>query len=97
MARDAALAHGMGYVATERPWQQPRFFDDLRYELLLAIRHDVDPGHARHLAHLLDDLDADTLAFGALFLFVDALKPFDNLVGNVHARHLATHELSGAY
>src|SRR3982751_442376 len=38
--------------------------DDLVHELLLAVGHDVDPGHAFNLADLLDQIDAELLALG---------------------------------
>lgn len=45
-----------------RPGQQLRLFHRFSHSLFLAVGHDMDAVHAFDLAHLLDDLYADTLA-----------------------------------
>jgi hypothetical protein len=52
----------------------------------------MHPRNARHLAHLLDHLDADALAFGPWI--ARALQSRDHFVGDVHACDICPHPAS---
>ena len=78
--------------APAAPLQDARCLDDLRHELFLPVGHDVDAMHALDLADLLDQLDAQALAFGFLLLGrAGLLDPLDHRVGDVHPRHGRAH------
>src|SRR5690242_19647458 len=69
------------------PHQQPRFFHDLGHLLFLLIGHDMHARDTLNLPDLLDDVDAQTLAFA----FAAPLQPVDDVVRNPHARHVGAH------
>lgn len=52
----------------------------------LAVSHNMDAGNTFDLLHLVDDIDAELLAF--LLLICCSLDAFDDRVGNMHARHV---------
>src|SRR5215813_2323522 len=80
---------GPGRAARRAILYNTRVRNDVRDELFLAVGHDMDTGHAFDLADLLDQLDADLLAFELL-----VLRPFDAVddrIGDVDARHIGAH------
>src|SRR6185295_6858731 len=68
--------------------------DDLRDQLLLAIGHDVNAGDAVDLPDLLDQLNAEPLAFGLLVR--GSLQSRDHRIRNMDARHMGAHPFGRA-